>query len=172
MAQKAEIEYVNRYYLFGSEVPNELPKKKKSGKKLPQLHLQKLRKVYIDPVALLGVVGAVVMLCLLMVGVVHLRDTRAEYDRMKAQLTELKRENAQLSHTYHTGYDVEEVRTLADSQGMVRTDEAERFTAFVQLPQRPKERSAWDDFLWSLSWLFSRSEDYALADWNIAAAEP
>lgn len=172
MAQKAEIQYVSRFYVFGSEVPNAAPKQKKSGVKLPQLHLEKLRKVYIDPIALCGVVAAVVMLCLLVAGVIHLRDTRAEYDRMKTQLTDLKRVNAQLNHTYHTAYSLDEVRTLADSQGMVDGNEAERFTAFVIVPERPKERTAWENFLWQLSWLFSRSEDYDLAQWNTEPSAP
>lgn len=168
MAPKTEIQYVNRFYIFGSEVP----KQKKSGIKLPELHLPKPRKIYVDPAALCGMVAAVVMLCLLMVGVFRLRDARAEYSRAKAQLMELERENAQLGHTYHTGFDADEVRTLADSQGMVNADEAERFTAFVIVPQRPEKRTAWDDFLWRLSWLFSRSEDYDLADWNIEPSVP
>lgn len=172
MAQKAEIQYVSRFYVFGSEVPNAAPKEKKNGVKLPQLHLERPRKVYIDPIALCGVVAAVVMLCLLVAGMVHLRDTRAEYDRMKAHLVELKLENAQLNHTYHTSFTVDEVRDLAESQGVVRSDEAERFTAFVIVPDRPREKTAWENFLWRLSWLFSRSEDYDLAQWNTEPVAP
>lgn len=55
---------------------------------------------------------------------------------------------------------------------MVRSDEAERFTAFVIVPDRPREKTAWENFLWRLSWLFSRSEDYDLAQWNTEPVAP
>lgn len=168
MAQKAEVQYVNQFYVFGSEVPGQ----RKTGVKLPELHIPRPRRIYVDPIALLGTVAAAVMLCLLIVGVFRLRDARTEYTRARERLTELERANAQLSHTYHTGFDLESVRTMASSQGMVDSAEAERFTAFVILPKRPKPQTAWDNFLWRLSWLFSRSEDYQLADWNIAPSVP
>ena len=103
-----------------------------------------------------------------------LRDVNAPIyaTRMTAGLVELKLENAQLNHTYHTSFTVDEVRDLAESQGMVRSDEAERFTAFVIVPDRPREKTAWENFLWRLSWLFSRSEDYDLAQWNTEPVAP
>lgn len=155
MAQKTEIQYVNRFYVFGSEAPKPAPKPKKVTIKLPELHLEKPRRIYIDPFALLGVAAAITMLCLLVVGAFRLRDTRVEYDQMKERLADLKLENASLEHTYHTSYDEDEIRSLADSQGMVDASEADGFTMFITLPEEPEEETAWDDFVWFLSCLFS-----------------
>ena len=155
MAQKPEIQYVGQFYVFGSEAAKQAPKQKKAKAKLPELHLERFQKIYINPVALCGVVVALVLLGFLIAGAFHLRDTRAAYDQIKNQLTNLKMENAQLYHTYHTSYDLEEIRAQAEKIGMVSGEEAERFTVFFSVPPEEKEYTAWDDFLWLLSGLFS-----------------
>ena len=155
MAQKTEIQYVGQFYVFGSEAPQPKPQPKKAKVKRPELHLERLQKVYVDPVALCGVLIAVVMLSFLIAGAYHLRDTRAAYDQMKTQLTDLKRENAKLSHTYHTSYDLEQIPEQAEKIGMVDASEAEGFTVFFDLPKEEKKNSAWDDFIWLLSGMFS-----------------
>lgn len=78
----------------------------------------------------------------LLAGGLHLRDTRAEYDQVKAQLTQLKRENAQLSHTYHTRYDLADIQTQAEAQGMIPEEEADSFTVFFSIPEPPKEKQS------------------------------
>ena len=155
MAQKPEIQYVGQFYVFGSEAPKQQTKPKKPKVRLPELHLERFQKIYINPVALCGVVVALVLLGFLISGAFHLRDTRAAYDQIKTQLTDLKRENAQLYHTYHTSYDLEDIRVQAEKIGMVDGEEAERFTVFFSVPQEEKQYTAWDDFLWLLSGLFS-----------------
>ena len=155
MAQKAEIQYVGQFYVFGSEAPQPKPQPKKPRPKLPKLRLERVQKVYIDPMAVCGVLMAVVMLMLLIVGAYQLRDTRAAYDQVKDHLVVLKRENAKLSHGYHTSYDLEEIRQQAEKLGMVDAEKAECFTVFFTLPKEEKENSTWDDFVWLLSGLFS-----------------
>ena len=163
MARKAEIQYVDQFYLFGSEAPKPAPAPQKEKFKVPEHYWEKFQKISVDPVALGGLIAAAVMLCLLVAGSLHLMDTRTEYDQMKAQLSELKRENAQLSHTYHTRYDLADIQEQAEDQGMIPKEEADGFTVFFSIPEPPKERTKWDDFKWFLSWLFSDSEDYVIA---------
>lgn len=155
MIEKPEIQYVGQFYVFGSEAPKQEPKTKKQKLKRPELHLERFQKVYINPVALCGVVVAVMLLGLLVFGAFHLRSTRAAYDQIKTHLADLKRENAQLYHTYHTRNDLEDIREQAEKIGMVKAEEAERFTVFFDAPKEEKEYTAWDDFLWLLSGLFS-----------------
>ena len=155
MAQKPEIQYVGQFYVFGSEAPQPKPRPQKAKIKRPVIHLERLQKIYVDPLAVCGVLAAIVMLSLLIVGAFHLRDTRAAYDQMKAQLTDIKRENAKLNHTYHTSYDLEDIRQKAEKMGMVDAENADRFTVFFALPKEEKKPSAWDDFVWFLSGLFS-----------------
>ena len=78
-------------------------------------------------------------------------DVTALYETEK----ELKRENAQLSHTYHTSYNLDDIRNKAERIGMVEAENAECFTVFFSLPKEEEEPTAWDDFLWLLSGLFS-----------------
>ena len=155
MAQKAEIQYVGQFYIYGSEAPQPKPQPKKPKLKRPKLHLERLQLIYIDPVAVCGVLMAIVMLSLLIVGAYRLRDTRAAYDQMKTQLVDIKRENSKLSHVYHTSYDLEEIRQNAEKLGMVDAEKAECFTVFFDMPKEEKENTAWDDFVWLLSGLFS-----------------
>lgn len=155
MAQKTEIQYVGQFYVFGSEAPQPKAQPKKAKVKRPELHLKRLQKVYVDPVALCGMLIAVVMLSFLIAGAYHLRDTRAAYDQMKAQLVELKRDNIKLNHEYHTSYNLEEIRAQAEKLGMVDAEEAERFTVFFSVPKEEKKNSAWDDFVWLISGMFS-----------------
>ena len=157
MAQKTEIQYVGQFYVYGSEAPQTKPQAKPKMPKLkrPQLHLERLQRVYIDPVALCGVMAAVVILSFLIAGAYHLRDTRATYDQVKTQLVELKRKNAKLSHEYRTGYDLEEIREQAEKLGMVDAKEADCFTVFFSVPKEEEKNSAWDDFVWLISGLFS-----------------
>lgn len=155
MAQKTEIQYVGQFYVYGSEAPKPETKQKKPRVKRPELHLERFQKIYINPVALLGVVVALVLLGLLITGAYHLRDTRVAYDKMKTKLTDLKIENAQLYHSYHTSYDLEEIRAQAEKIGMVDREKAECFTVFFSVPEPKKQNTAWDDFVWLLSGLFS-----------------
>ncbi len=158
MAHRTEVQYVDRFYVFGSEAPKAAPKPQKPQVKKPAVNLDRPQKVYIDPIALSGMVIAVVMLCLLVMGGIHLSDTRAEYDRAKAQLVTLKRQNAQLEHTYHTSYDLEEIREQAIAQGMIPAEEAERFTAVFYVPRVPEEPSAWERFWDSFAEMFSGTD--------------
>lgn len=84
-----------------------------------------------------------------------MRQTRAEYDAMKTYLSDLKRENAQLSHAYHTQYDLDDIRTQAEKIGMVDGNDTERFTVIFSVPEHEEEPSAWDEFVWLISGLLS-----------------
>lgn len=158
MAQKTKIQYVGQFYVYGSEAPKAAPAPKKVRYKLPTIHLERFQKIYIDPVAVAGVAVAVVMLVLLIMGSYQMRDTRAEYDRVRAVVTNLKRENATLSHTYHTSYNLDDIRERAEKIGMVDAEETERFTVFFSVPEPEKKPTKWDDFVWLMSGLFDNAK--------------
>lgn len=155
MAQKAEIQYVDRFYVYGSEVPKPAPQRKSAASKKekePQSHEEKLQKVYIDPVALCCVVAAAVMLCVLVSGAFRLRSVRAEYDASRAYLSQMKRDHASKEHQYRISYDLEEIRKQAEKMGMINASNAERFTVFLD-PDVPVEEQS--DIQWFFSTLFS-----------------
>lgn len=157
MAQKAKIQYVGQFYVYGSEAHKLVQKPKKA--KLLRLNIQQGQKVYIDPLALCGLVAAFFMLVMMVFGAFRLRTSLTEYNQVSESLTELKQKNAQLLHTYHTSYDVEEVRELAKAYGMVDAEDADQYTVFVRLPQEQKAPNAWDNFVWFFTGLFAGAKE-------------
>ena len=67
MAQKPKIEYVGRSYLFGSEAPKIEEHHRTLKSLLPAIKLERFRNIYIDPVGLLGLTVAVVLLVMVLI---------------------------------------------------------------------------------------------------------
>lgn len=157
MAQKnkVKVDYVNYYYAYGSEAPKLEPVVKTLRERLPQIRLDNIQRIYIDPVAVAGLAVAACMLVLMIMGAFHMRDTRAEYDAMSSYLSELKRENARLSHSYYTNLDLDGIRNQAQRADMKEAEEAERFTVYFSVPEHKEKPSAWDNFVWLISGLLS-----------------
>lgn len=155
MIQKPEIQYVGQFYVPGSEAP-ELAGKNKPKAKLPKPRREKVRKICVDPIALAGMAVAAVMLVLLVVGAFRLESSWESYNKMSATLSELRRENAQVTHEYRTSLDLEHVRVSAEGMGMIPAGEAETAKVYVSLPKEEPEPTAWDDFIWFLKGLFAK----------------
>ena len=121
MERKPDIQYVGQFYIHGSEA-RELARKeqeKQARTRLPLERLQNIQKVYLDPVALMGIVVSVVMLVVMIVGAVQISRAWATYEQMSVQLAALQRENDVLEHGYRSGYDLEEIRIQAEAMGMI-----------------------------------------------------
>lgn len=155
MAQKPKIEYVGRSYVYGSAAPKVAEPVKPLRQRLPEIKLERFQKIYIDPVGLLGLAVAVCVLVLMIFGSLQMRSTKAEYDEIRTYLSQLKRDNAMLSHVYHTSYDLDEIRVQAQKIGMVDGETAERFTIFFSVPEPEQKPTAWDNFVWLVSGLLS-----------------
>lgn len=156
MERKPEIQYIGRFYVQGSAAPQigEKPKKKKAT--LPQMRREKVKKVYVDPVALCGMTVAVVMLVVLVFGAFRLRESWEQYNQVSASLSQLRRENAELEHQYRTDFNREQVRASAEALGMIPREEAKNATVWVSVPPPTPEPTAWDDFVWFLKGLFAK----------------
>ena len=159
MDQKPVIQYVGQFYVYGSEV--KAPKKKPSAKRmvLPKPKPGKERRVYVDPVAVGGIVLAVVVLVALVAGALQLSACMQDYNDAMDTLTELKRENAKLEHAYRTALDLDTLREQAEKLGMVPAEEAEHMGIQVTVPRRDPEPTAWENFLWFLSGLLAPAEE-------------
>ena len=143
MVQKPKIQYIGQFYVHGSEARKlELEEKKKQAKtRLPLAKLQKIEKVYVDPVALAGIAVAVVMLVVMVMGAWQLKNDWAEYDRVSDYVSYLKQENAALIREYHEGYDVEDIRIKATAMGLVAKDEVQTMSVDVHLSEPEPEVS-------------------------------
>ena len=156
MAKKPEIQYVGQFYVYGSEAQVVAPKKRKQFQlPKPRIELEKIEKIYVDPVALIGLAVAVVMLVCMVVGACQISSCWQEYEQMSHYLSELQRENARLEHSYHISYDLEDVEAKALAMGMVPVEEIPRMSVRVIVPTPEAEETAWDEFVWFMQGLFA-----------------
>ena len=161
MVRKPDIQYVGQFYAYGSEAQQLAAKteKKKARTKLPLERLQNIQKIYVDPVALVGMAVAVVLLVTMILGAVRIESAWEEYERMSEYVHDVRRENAELTHTYRMGYNLEEIEAKALAIGMVPASELEVIDISVTVPQPEPQpnalQQAWADFVWFIEGLFA-----------------
>ena len=157
MSQKPKIQYVGQFYIHGSEARQlELQEKKKQAKsKLPLERLRKIEVIYLDPVAIFGIVTALVMLTVMILGVLQIRKDWAEYRAMSDYVSRLNSENAELQADYRSQYDLEDIRIKATALGMVPKAELEVRTVYVTIPQPEPEMTWLEKIQWFLSGLLA-----------------
>lgn len=157
MIQKPEIQYVGQFYIYGSEAQKlEVKKERKKAKtRLPLARLEKIEKIYVDPVALVSIAVAVVMLVVMAVGMLQLREDWTEYEAMSGYVSRLRQENAQLSRDYRESFDLEEIRAQALGLGLVPESEVTSFSVTVTVPEPEPERTWIDDLIWFWEGLFA-----------------
>ena len=143
MTEKPKIQYIGQFYVPGSEAQVLAPKKKKkkAKTKLPIAKQEQVKAIYIDPVALIGITVAVVMLTVMVVGALQLRSDWAQYEQMSNYVSRLNQNNAELERTYRDGYDLEDIRDKALALGMVPVEEVPSRTITVTLSQPKPERT-------------------------------
>ena len=143
MTEKPKIQYIGQFYVPGSEAQVLAPKKKKkkAKTKLPIAKQEQVKAIYIDPVALIGITVAVVMLAVMVVGALQLRSDWAQYEQMSNYVSRLNQNNAELERTYRDGYDLEDIRDKALALGMVPVEEVQSRTITVTLSQPKPERT-------------------------------
>ncbi len=151
MEQKPVIQYVGQFYVYGSEV--KAPKKKKEEKKYVLPSPPKPAKehfVYIDPVAVCGIVLAVVLLVSLVLGAIQLKSAMDDYNAETAVLSSIQRQNAVLEHRYRTSLDLEAVQTQAEKLGLVAQAEAEHRSVYVNAPEPSEEETLVQRLWWHI----------------------
>ena len=160
MTEKPKIQYIGQFYVSGSEAQVLAPKKKKkkAKTKLPIAKQEQVKAIYIDPVALIGMTVAVVMLAVMVIGALQLRSDWAQYEEMSNYVSRLNHDNAELERTYRDGYDLEDIRDKALALGMVPVEEVPSRTITVTISQPKPERTIWDDIVWFFGGLFGDGE--------------
>ena len=157
MNQKPKIQYVGQFYVHGSEARQlQMQEQKRQAKtRLPLLRLQAIEKIYVDPVALVGIAVAVVMLVTMVLGAVQLKRDWDQYERVSTYVSELKRENARMSHAYHSSYDLEDIKSKALAMGMVPKSQLQTMTVSVTVPQQEAEPTRIEEIKLFLEGLFA-----------------
>ena len=137
MNQKPKIQYVGQFYVHGSEARQmQLQEEKRQAKtKLPLARIKAIEKIYVDPVALVGIAVAVMMLVTMVLGAIQLKRDWDQYEQVAAYVSELKKENARMNHLYRSSYDLEDIKTKAVSMGMVPKSELTVLPITVTVPE-------------------------------------
>ena len=157
MVKKPDIQYIDRFYVHGSEarVLELKPKKRIIKTVLPLSVPDNTIKIAIDPVAVCGIVVAVALLVMLVIGMVQYVHVYDRYQAMMDHVVSVQNENVELRETYRSGIDLEQVREKALAMGMIPIGEAQTVTIRAELPQREPEMTVWEDFVWLCKGLFA-----------------
>ena len=157
MNQKPKIQYVGQFYVHGSEARQlQLQEQKRQAKtKLPLARIQKIEKIYVDPVALAGIAVAVVMLVTMVLGAIQIKQDWDQYERVSAYVSELKRENARISHAYRASYDLEDIKSKALAMGLVPKSELQTMSVTVTVPKPEPELTRLQEIEYFLEGLFA-----------------
>jgi hypothetical protein len=157
MAKGPEIQYI-RLYTEGStarSVDFNVPQKKRNKTRLPKLQPQKKRVIRLDPMALMGMLVAGVMMILMVVGCVQLNSARQEAERYSEYVVTLQDKNTELQKTYQSGYDLEQIEEMAIALGMVPREQAQHVEVRVEIPEISQEPTGWERFTTFLAGLFA-----------------
>ena len=154
MARQFDVQYV-RFYTDGSAAKQVNPVVPLKTMKLPKVKKHKRLVIAIDPVAIMGIVMAAVMLVLMTVGVVQLNNSRKELQTMTEYVEALQEEKVSLEQTFSQGYDLEEIQRTALALGLVPKEQVQHITIRVPEAQIEEEPGAWERLYIFLTGLFA-----------------
>ena len=124
MAAKSEVQYI-RYYTVGSAARELAPLAPQRTQPAPKVRKQKKILIHIDPVAIVGVVTAIVLMAVMIFGVMKFNALQAEAAAMNDYVLQLEMENANMSLQYQEGYNLADVEQTAIALGMVPAEQVE-----------------------------------------------
>ena len=158
MAKRPEIQYV-RFYVDGSaaqKLEPVAPVKENNPKRAPVARRQKRKNIYIDPVAIFGIMVSVVMLVMMLVGVNQLKTAQAEQKAMDRCVAQLRLDNRSLHERYDQDIDLADIEEKALALGMVPASEANVTTIVLSEPAaEPEPASLWEQVGTFLAALFA-----------------
>ena len=155
MARQPQVQYINFYTAGSAAYRYEEPIRQKTEVKLPKPRRKKRMVIRLDPVALVGLCMAVILLISMISGVCNLVSARKEQAQMAAYVQRLQQENSKLQEEYTQGYDLEEIRQIATAMGMIPAEQAQHITVSVIQMEAEPEPTRWENFCIFLAGLFA-----------------
>ena len=156
MVKKPEIQYIDKFYVYGSEAKVlELKPKRRIKTILPLSVPDKTIKIPVDPVAIGGILVAVALLVTLVIGCVQYVQVYRQYRTMMDYVVTEQNLNVELRETYKSQIDLVQIRDKALALGMIPREEAPVITIRTELPQREPEMTYWEEFVWLCEGLFA-----------------
>ena len=158
MAMQPDIQYVPFCYVDGSAARKVQRQQvqKATAAPAPKRRRAKRKVIAVDPVAIGGIVIAMVMLVMLLAGFAEYTAMQEKNRQMQDYVTSLQLENAQLQQTFDSNIDMKYVQEVADAMGMVPADEVNQIQIEVQLPtQETTQLTLWESITTFLAGLFA-----------------
>ena len=158
MAQKPykhNIEYIQKYYSYGSEakVLEIKPVYEEEPVVVPKKKREPVTNLCIDPLALCALMLSVVMLLMMITAFVQFRIDCQDHAVMTKYVNQLREDNILLHQSYNARVDLERIETMATALGMIPIDQAQTIRIKVEVPQPEPEPTVIDDIIWFLSGL-------------------
>ena len=156
MANRVQIQYVE-YYTQDNTAKRVAPAIPLHTGAIPQIKKRKVYRIYIDPVATLGVVVAVSMMIMMIVGLSNLSSEQKRLEVMEQQVRVLRQENMDLQARYDKELNLDEVKEIALALGMVPGRDVAHSSIEVEMPQveEPARISIWNRIGTFLTGLFA-----------------
>jgi len=157
MTRKPEIQYIGEFYVHGSEARKvaAAPQKKTPKTRLPIAKLEKIEKVYVDPVAIAAMAVAVLLLITMVMGVMQIQTDWQEYQVMRSRVHDLKELNHEKTLKVREAYDLDDIRAKATAMGMIPRADAQTMVLHITVPEKAPQRTWIDDVRWFVGGLFA-----------------
>ncbi len=158
MALQPDIQYVPFCYVDGSAARKVQHQsvKKAAVTPVPKRRRAKRKVIAVDPVAIGGIVVAVVMLVMMLAGFAKYAVIQEQNRMMQDHLAALQLESAKLQQDYESNIDLDYIQDVADAMGMVPAQNAQQVQISVQLPQEEvTEMTLWQSIATFLAGLFA-----------------
>ena len=157
MVRKPDIQYIDKFYVHGSEarVLELKPQKKKARTVLPKFYPNKETVVHIDALSMCAVAVAVAMAVMMVVGCFQLKASYERYEVMNDYVISLQNENIKLSEKYYAGFDPVDIQWKAKSMGMIPMEDVKTMTISGTMPVEEPAPTFWEDMVWFLKGLLA-----------------
>jgi len=138
MAQRTQIQYI-RFYTEGSAARKVAPVVTPfKTARLPKVNHQKKIVLRIDPVAVVGIVVAVAMMIMMVVGIFQYKAAQEQAQLMERYVETLNRDNESLRNTYDS-IDLTAIEQTALALGMVPESQVQHVSLRVPPVQEIEE---------------------------------
>lgn len=154
MARGPEVQYI-RYYTDGSAARQLEPKTPKKHRPLPKAKKPYKYTLYIQPMAIAGILISAVLLVMMAVGYTQLRDAQRQEQAMDNYVQQLKSQNAIDRAKYEETLDIEEIEKAALALGMIPQEQAQQIVISVDMPQTEEKIGFWAHTITFLEGLFA-----------------
>lgn len=156
MALRADVQYVS--YGIDGTAAKKVERHVGEGHAAPVYKRRKAehKVIAVNPLALAGMALSVILLVAMVVGLVQYQQVLEDSRQMSQYVQQLQQENVQLEQTYRDGYDLDEIRQIAEQAGMVAAENVEQISVSVQKPEQEEaQMSFWKSLTTFLTGIFA-----------------